>query len=712
MKVIGWVGFAGIFVLLCAVTGVAQPPAISANSLTVSSSIQTIPMGTGFPSGIALDASGNLYVSVGNDNVIRKITPSGVTTTVAGNGAAGFSGDGGAATSATLGGPVGIALDSAGNIYFADNPNNRIRKITTAGTITTMAGVGVAGFSGDGGPATLAQLSGPTGVAIDSSNNIYFSDTNNNRIRKVTPGGVITTVAGNGTAGFSGDGGAATSAALDAPMGIALDTAKNIYIAVYNSKRVRKVTTSGIISTVAGNGTSATALGDGGPATSAPLYGPAAVTVDAVGNLYIADSFVVGSPASNAQRIRKVRTDGTMRSVAGGGTIPGTLGDGGPALAVYLSNPQAIATDASGNLYIGDLGFIVNQSIRKVTFRVNPALQDLTADGKSDILWYNATTGQTVGWQMNGTSVSNYASLMTDLNWKVTATGDFNGDGKTDLVWYNASTGQTVLWLMNGLIATSTALVQTDPNWVVTNTPDLNGDGKSDLLWYNPATGQTVAWLMNGLAISSSALLLTDPTWKVTATADLDGDGKSDLLWYEPVSGGTAAWLMNGLTASSYTMFLVDLNWKVTATPDLNGDGRADLFWRNSATGQTAAWLMHGLQQLASTTFPTQLNVSLSATGDINGDGKTDLVWFNSTTGQTTLWLMNGLSTSSTTALLTDLNWQVTTTNDLNGDGRNDLQWYNAATAQTAVWLMNGTTISANAVLLTDPSWTTLQPGK
>ena len=295
-------------------------------------------------SGVAVDSARNIYIADDIDQIVARVSPGGALTVVAGNGHAGISGDGGPATAASLSGPLGVAVDSAGNLYIADTGNNRVRKVS-GGTITTLAGNGTAGFSGDGGPAANASLSGPTGVALDSAGNLYIADTGNKRVRKVS-GGTISTVAGNGTAGFSGDGGPATSAMLagpgSAPQGVALDAAGNLYIADGANARVRKVS-SGTITTVAGNGQQGFS-GDGGPATSASLYSPAAVLVDGTGNLYIAD-FGDGV-------VRKV-SGGTITTVAGTSSIA-ALGDGGPATGATLNGPSGLALDSGGNLYIAD----------------------------------------------------------------------------------------------------------------------------------------------------------------------------------------------------------------------------------------------------------------------------------------------------------------------------------------------------------------------
>ncbi|TMB73578.1 MAG: hypothetical protein E6J52_11405, partial [Chloroflexi bacterium] len=308
----------------------------------------------GVPVGVALDPAGNLYIADHDNGRIRKVTSGGTISTYAGSGSRGLSGDGGPATAAQLYSPHGVALDTAGNLYIADS--NRIRKVTPGGTISTYAGTGTGPFSGDGGPATAAQLSSPAGVALDLTGNLYIADDGNYRIRKVTPGGTISTYAGGGSSNFSGDGGPATAAQLNVPVGVALDPAGNLYIADQGNSRIRKVTPGGTISTYAGTDTPGFS-GDGGPATAAQLNVPVGVAVDPAGNLYIADS--------GSSRIRKVGPGGTISTYAGGGGgTPGFLGDGGPATAAYLNNPVGVTLDPAGNLYIADLG---NARVRKVT---------------------------------------------------------------------------------------------------------------------------------------------------------------------------------------------------------------------------------------------------------------------------------------------------------------------------------------------------------
>ena len=240
---------------------------------------------------LAIDASSNIYFSNGENGVVFKYTVStGVTTTFAGTGPSiSASGDGGPATSATIS-PQGIAFDASGNLYIADLGDNRIRKVNTLGVISTVAGNGTLGYSGDGGPATSAELYNPSYVAVDASGNLYISDERNNRIRKVSTAGTITTIAGTGVQGYSGDGGAATSATMYSPQGIQVDASGNVYFVDQGNNVVRKISTSGTITTIAGNGTTGYS-GNGGLATQAELRGPDDIAFDANGDLYISDTY-------------------------------------------------------------------------------------------------------------------------------------------------------------------------------------------------------------------------------------------------------------------------------------------------------------------------------------------------------------------------------------------------------------------------------------
>jgi len=376
---------------------------------------QQIPFSTtGFPAlrapladpvGLAVDNESNLLIADDSMQLLMRLSPGGVLTVVAGNGASGFSGDGGSASSAMLNRPSGVAVDRAGNIYVADTDNFRIRVVAPNGTIRTMAGGGQSAAT-EGGPATSASLgfaqrvavdtagnlfilewgsgnirkvspdgtlslvvsglSDAAGLAVDTAGNLYFAEFSNNRVRKLAPDGTVTTVAGTGGMGYSGDGGPATGARLWSPNDVAIDAGGNLYIADTGNGRVRRVTPGGIISTVAGGGPPGT-TGDGGPATNASLDNPISVGVDTAGNFYIGFT----------SRIRKVSAAGIITTVASGGDTS-YVGDGGPAISTArLSSPGGLAFDSSGNLYIAD-----NRRIRRVT--PDGIITTVAGNGRSD----------------------------------------------------------------------------------------------------------------------------------------------------------------------------------------------------------------------------------------------------------------------------------------------------------------------------------------
>jgi hypothetical protein len=332
------------------------------------------------PAGVAVDAAGNVYIADNGNNVVRKVS-NGVITTFAGTagvGSFGYSGDNGPATGATLRGPTGVAVDTAGNVYIADAGNNAIRKVSN-GVITTFAGNGTPDYSGDNGPATSAALLGPTGVAVDTAGNVYIADAGNNVIREVSSG-VITTFAGTkGTIGYSGDNGPAIGATFDYPAGVAADGSGNVYIADIDNNAIRKVA-KGVMTTFAGDGTSGYS-GDNGPPPGAELNHPGGVAVDGAGNVYIADM------TNNV--IRKV-SKGAIATLAGGGSV--IFGDNGPAKDAALFSPFGVAADASGNVYIADTS---DNAIRKVSDGV------ITTFAGSGIYGYSGDNGAAIGAALN-----------------------------------------------------------------------------------------------------------------------------------------------------------------------------------------------------------------------------------------------------------------------------------------------------------------------
>lgn len=311
-----------------------------------------------YPFSVIVDKDDNVYLTDRGNYRIRKVAKTtGIITTVAGSGAQGFTGDGGAATSASFDNIVCTAVDADGNVFIADRNNNRIRKVTAAtGIISTYAGTGATSFLYDNNAANTAALNAPASVAIDGSGNIYIADKSNNRIRKVTAStGIITTIAGTGTAASSGDGGLATAAQVYTPLGIAVDGSQNVYIAESSGHRIRKINAlTGIITTIAGTGISGFS-GDGGAATAAQISSPFSVDVDASGNILITDR--------GNQRIRKINgVTGIITTIAGTG-VAGFSGDGGAATAAQLSAPYDACFDGNGNVYIADR---INYRIRKI----------------------------------------------------------------------------------------------------------------------------------------------------------------------------------------------------------------------------------------------------------------------------------------------------------------------------------------------------------
>jgi sugar lactone lactonase YvrE len=303
------------------------------------------------PSALAYDAQGNLYYTDADRNQVYELSSQGALTVFAGSGAQGISGDGGAANSASLNSPQGLAVGADGTVYIADTGNHRLRAVAK-GIITTFAGNGTAGFSGDNASALNAQFDHPTALTIDSQGGIIVCDTNNNRIRRIS-GGLVTTIAGTGVQGFMGDGGAATSAQLNAPTGVTVDSSHRILIADTLNQRVRAIDSNGTITTLAGTGI-AGYTGDHGAAAQARLALPTSLAVDASGDILIADT--------GNQRIRSVSSAGTISTVAGSGT-QGLTADGAMAVAAALNRPLALTVSSAGNLIFSDSA---NQRVRIV----------------------------------------------------------------------------------------------------------------------------------------------------------------------------------------------------------------------------------------------------------------------------------------------------------------------------------------------------------
>lgn len=314
------------------------------------------------PMGVATDSNGTPYAANSGDNVVGSVANGTATTIIGSYAASGESGDGGPAAAASLYDPTGLAHDSTGDLFIDDSGDQVIREVTPDGNVKLVAGTGGEGYTGDGGLAVQATFNNPQGVAVDGKGDVYVADTGNNAIREIAPDGKISTFAGDGTPGFRGDTGPATKAELTQPTGVAVDALGNVYIADAGNNVIRRVSTAGAITTVAGNYVADQAKdgkggfsGDGGPATVAQLHSPQGVYLDQAGDLFIADTF------NNA--IREVTPGGTISTIVNTARVKGNT-DGAAATAA-LNTPEAVAFDNStGNLYIADTS---NRRIRELT---------------------------------------------------------------------------------------------------------------------------------------------------------------------------------------------------------------------------------------------------------------------------------------------------------------------------------------------------------
>jgi|GEM_PF-467952 len=455
-----------------------------------------IAAGIDYPYGGAFDSHGNYYFGTLSDDYIRKVTPCGIISTVAGIGTEGYNGDSILATSAELDWPTGIAFDNLDNLYFADALNNRVRKIDViTGLIYTVAGNGIPGYSGDDSAATNAMLYQPNNLCFDKQGNLYIVDNGNYRIRKVNIAtGVITTFAGIGVGGYTGDGGHADSAEIEDMYGICIDTTGNIYFEQQGlDARVREIDTGGIITTIAGNGSAITS-GDGGPAIDAGLD-PFGLVVDKFGNIYVS-GFIYNN-------VRKIDAAGIITTVAGTG-IGGFSGDGGPAIDAELYGPYGVAVDLQGNLYIADDG---NRRIRKVTFSTSSSV---------DVI---ASTGDTV---CSGTPVTYFATVAGVL------------------------TAVAYQWFVNGSVVV-------DTNSTYTYIP-ANGDSISCAI---SVTG--LCNTLMGNTIHMTVTTPVTPSIHITTSADSICEGTAVTLTATPTYGGsspTYGWIVDGspvASGNSYT---------------------------------------------------------------------------------------------------------------------------------------------------------------
>jgi hypothetical protein len=443
----------------------AQAHAMNSAGVTSGAEASTVTLNQ--PVGLAFDSMGDLFIADTDDHEILEVNLLGVVSVVAGTGAQGYSGDGGAATSAKLDSPLGVAVDSSGNVFIADSHNHCIREVS-GGTITTIAGTGTAGFSGDGSAAILAKLDNPKAVAVDSKGNIYIADTDNNRIREIVSG-TINTVAGNGRQDYSGDSGLATAAAVNSPSGVAVDSSFNIYIADTDNQRVRMVTYStGIISTIAGTGVKG--YNGDGTATATELARPLGVAVDASSNVYVADT--------DNDLIREL-TGGKITTLAGNAT-EGNSGNTGSSTSAALDSPYALA------VYSNQIAF---------SDTLNNVVQIITS----------GTLNTTAGTPKNGSETLTLGSITTTVYGNGSITATYSNNGKT-------GTGTVIIYDGEGSGPATVGSAALSSNMATVGTGGLSAGGHDLIASY---AGDT-----NNAAVTSGVYILTVTPAPLTATAN------------------------------------------------------------------------------------------------------------------------------------------------------------------------------------------------
>ncbi|MGY8822504.1 MAG: FG-GAP-like repeat-containing protein [Candidatus Latescibacterota bacterium] len=711
------------------------------------------------PSAVAVDASGNVYISDGNNHKIRKVDTGGNISTFAGTGAGGDSGDGGLATSAQIQSPLGIAIDASGNLYIADNNNHRIRKVDTAGNISTVAGNGSGGFSGDGGLATSAQIQFPTGVAVDASGNLYIADQSNHRIRKVDTGGNISTVAGNGSGGYSGDGGLATSAQINGPVGIAVDASGNIYIGDQNNHRIRKVDSGGLITTIAGTGSNGY-NSDGIAPTSAQVNFPNGVFAKD-GYLFVADNgnhrirrfelppdINSTEPTSNARNVatssniiatfsRAMTTASTTSFV-----VHGALS--GKRMGTYSGASSTTLTfDPSANFKSGELvqaaftpgvtsgqkdkagipldkgrvwQFHAAASVGDAQFSsyerpfgtgsdntLNLALGDVDADGDLDVAVGN-TSQQNITYLNQGkgnfTTVKNYGTGSDGTYSTVLA--DIDGDGDLDIGVGNNS-AQDVFYLNDGAgnWGTNRDFGSASSFTRELAMADIDGDGDLDIgvvefgLTNNAYINDGAGNFINSKVIDSGSLNSIGLVF-----ADVDNDGDLDAAVGQQSQQGRI-YTNDGVGVFTAGNTVGGASDQITWLDfgDVDNDGDADLTAAKNGGQQNQVFLNNGSADFSTARNfgPGGDNTEGVRLADIDGDGDLDVAGVSATHANEA-YLNDGSGNFTTTRSFGSGSddTRAIAVGDINGDGIIDVLAGNFSAGNVAY--INGTAPTVTAV--------------
>ncbi|MEO8413297.1 MAG: gliding motility-associated C-terminal domain-containing protein [Ginsengibacter sp.] len=542
--------------------------------------------------GVVADNSGNIYIADFDNNVIRKVNSAGIISTFAGNGIIGYSGDGGLATAAQLYHPAWISIDNSGNIYFIDQNGVLIRKINTSGIISTITGNLPPGYSGDGGPLIAAQFQSLTGISFDKGNNMYITDWGNYVIRKVNPAGIVTTVVGNGTPGFSGDGGQALAARLGGAYKVIFDNAGNMFIPDNGNSRIRKVNSAGIISTIAGNGTIGYG-GDGGPAINAALAYPWTIAIDNANNIYVGD-------AGNYV-VRKITPAGIISTFAGNG-IFGNSGDGGPATSAELGEVSGVAVDNVGNVYVG-IRFSFN-----VVRKINNCLNTIINLQPTDAVVCNA----------GDTSFTVTATNATGYQWQVNT-----GAGWNNITGNTSYSGSTTRQLK--IIAVGLAMNKYGYQCIVTNSC--------------------------GNVYSSTATLYVTtprvPSVSIATTTDTICAGNVTTFMATSVNGGPAPayqWKKNGINIATGNT--------VTSSAIADGDIITCLLTSNSNCITTNTTTSNGIIMTVNPNVIPSIQISATLNNVCSGTPVTfSANGVNGGTMPTYQWLKNGINTGASSPM-------------------------------------------------------------
>ncbi len=540
---------------------------------------------------IAVDASGNVAIAdIYYNDRIRRISSDGwMSTLVGGLGA------------------TQIAFDAVGNLYIVRHDDCKVDIVHPDGTWKHVAGhsstPNVCPSSGDGGPALAAELR-PDDVAVDASGNLYIADSVHARVRKVGLDGIIRTIAGNGSPGFDGDGGRATNARLNQPRRIAIGKDGSLYIADYGNHRIRKVTPDGIIRTVAGGGTDA---GDRvASALDAKIGNLSGIAVDRDGTVFLAEGSRLRalSPGGVLSTIRQwhgnvadvtVDKDGTLYVISGvgrafrgrivrDGTIAHDVEDDGKDDLLWRNR-----TSGQMVLWRGAEATLPQAvaSIKPLDWDV-AAFSDFDGDSSADLLLRSGASGENMLWSAADSHSRIPIASLPGGGWKATA-ADFDDDGHADLVWSDAS-GRTLLWPDADASRQRTLAASMETGWMIAGAGDLRGDGRPDLVWHNDASGASIVWEDGEPAHARALDTIRQPGWRVAGIGDFDGDGRDDLYFYNAGNGWTAVWAAGEHSGLWTNEPVGDLAWTPTAFGDYDGDGRDDVLWHDAATGDNVIW--------------------------------------------------------------------------------------------------------------------------